>query len=240
MSADWSLWGDIPHTELWRAVALSMDIEPTKLPGYERSCVRDPFLNYPFHKCPEEFKRRLEIAIKHLGHKLPVWLFHEPLWTSEVEMIEIRKWTASLNSPWSIPKKFPQIKSAKGRSNKGDLSEKLVNDPEALKRLSSSVVKSSPIESQKNKLDGRFVQPNRTNALTTLITLAQQSHPTETSAAQVFAVLQAWASESKPPPPLIGVTPQGIQWRTPKDDVSELSLHNLRDRLRRKSAKASN
>lgn len=239
MSADWSLWADIPHTELWKAVALSMNIEPTKLPGYDRSSVRDPIFNFPFHKCPEEFKRRLEVAMKHLGHKLPARLIHEPPWTSEVEMIEMRKWTATLKSPWTLPKKFPQIKGAKVISKKERLSEKLVHDPEVLKSLSSSVVKSSTIESQKNKLDGRLVQPNRTNALTTLIKLAQQSNPSETSAAHVFAVLQAWASESKPPPPLIGVTPQGIQWRTPKDDVCELSLNNLRDRLRRKSAKAS-
>ena len=108
MSADWSLWADIPHTELWKAVALSMDIEPTKLPGYDRSCVRDPIFNYPFHQCPEEFKRRLEIARKHLGYKLTPISFSHSDWNSEVDLLEMRTWAAALYKPWDFPEKFPQ------------------------------------------------------------------------------------------------------------------------------------
>lgn len=108
MSADWSLWADIPHTELWKAVALSMDIEPTKLPGYDRSSVRDPIFNYPFHQCPEEFRRRLEIARKHLGHKLMPISFSHSDWNSEVSLLEMRTWAAALQNPWDFPERFPQ------------------------------------------------------------------------------------------------------------------------------------
>ena len=111
MSANWSLWADVPHTELWRAVALSMDIEPVDLPGFDRSCIRDPIFNYPFHQCPEEFRRRLEIARKHLGHKLMPISFSHSDWNSEVSLMEMRTWAAALNNPWDFPAKYPQATS---------------------------------------------------------------------------------------------------------------------------------
>jgi hypothetical protein len=123
MSADWSLWADIPHTELWKAVALSMDIEPTKLPGYDRSSVRDPIFNYPFHKCPEEFKRRLDIAKTHLGHKLMPISFCQPDWQSQVDLLKMSCWATSLNNPWSFPDQFPKTTEAlnlTSESNKSD------------------------------------------------------------------------------------------------------------------------
>lgn len=111
MSANWSLWADVPHTELWRAVALSMDIEPVDLPGFDRSSIRDPIFNYPFHHCPEEFRRRLEIARKHLGHKLMPISFSHSDWKSEVSLLEMRKWAAALNNPWDFPEQFPGNKA---------------------------------------------------------------------------------------------------------------------------------
>lgn len=110
MSADWSLWADIPHTELWKAVALSMDIEPTKLPGYDRSCVRDPIFSYPFSRCPQKFKDRLEIARKHLGRTLARYSYRDPEWNSDVDLKEISRWAVSLNSPWDLPEEFPKAK----------------------------------------------------------------------------------------------------------------------------------
>lgn len=133
MSADWSLWADIPHTELWKAVALSMDIEPTKLPGYDRSCVRDPFSNYPFHQCPEEFRRRLEIARTHLGRKLMPISFCQPDWKSEVDLQELSSWATELNSPWTFPEKFPSHESAVVKSDEDtQLGEE--NERQLLKR----------------------------------------------------------------------------------------------------------
>lgn len=108
MGANWSLWADIPHTELWRAVALSLDIEPSRLPGYDLSSVRDPIFTFPFYRCPDEFKRRLEIAMKHLGQKLPIWSPRDPLWNSEVTFQDMARWSKSLNSPWLLPKEFPR------------------------------------------------------------------------------------------------------------------------------------
>ena len=110
MSADWNLWADIPHTELWRAIALSLDIEPRQLPGYDLSSVRDPIYNFPFLRCPAEFKRRLEIATKHLGHELVPVSYCETEWNSEVDLKEIRRWAGSLNSPWNFPERFPRAR----------------------------------------------------------------------------------------------------------------------------------
>lgn len=118
MGANWSLWADIPHTELWRAIALSLDIEPSELPGYDRSAVRDPIFSYPFSRCPPVFLRRLEIAIKHLGRNLKPISFAFTDWNSEVDLQELRLWATSLNSPWDFPEHFPSIKSASYVSGK--------------------------------------------------------------------------------------------------------------------------
>jgi hypothetical protein len=111
MGANWSLWADIPHTELWRAIALSLDIEPSELPGYDRSSVRDPIFTYPFFRCSQKFRDRLEIAGKHLGRTLtPEWLC-DPEWNSAVELKELSRWAATLNNPWDFPTQFPKIQA---------------------------------------------------------------------------------------------------------------------------------
>jgi len=69
MGANWSLWADIPHTELWRAVALTLDIDPENVLGYDRAAVRDPIYINPFVRCPAEFRRRLDIAAAHCNSK---------------------------------------------------------------------------------------------------------------------------------------------------------------------------
>lgn len=51
-------------------------------------------------------------------------------------------------------------------------------------------------------------------------------------APRVFALLQAWAREKAPRSPLIGVTNSGVQWLDAEDEQRELTVKNLRDRLR--------
>jgi hypothetical protein len=87
-----------------------MDIEPTKLPGYDRSSVRDPIFSYPFIRCPQKFKDRLEIARKHLGRALEPYSYSDPEWNSDVDLKEISRWAVSLKSPWDLPEQFPKAK----------------------------------------------------------------------------------------------------------------------------------
>lgn len=73
----------------------------------------------------------------------------------------------------------------------------------------------------------------RSDLLTPLIQAAQQQCSDPLSASEVFSVLRSWA-ESKPPRrPLRGVSEIGLKWDDPNDDVRELTLKNLRDRLKR-------
>lgn len=78
------------------------------------------------------------------------------------------------------------------------------------------------------------VKLQRRDPLTGLISRAQGSSSDRWDTSQVFATLQVWALEKPPRQPLCGVTDGGIQWRTSDDQVRELSLKNLGDRLRRR------
>jgi hypothetical protein len=103
--ADWALWTDVPHTELWRAVALSLDYEPAKLPGLDAR----PIWGGRFDRCPAEFKRRLLIARAHLGNSLePFTISMGNADGSSVRLDVFRVWGESLKHPWVFPEQFPR------------------------------------------------------------------------------------------------------------------------------------
>jgi hypothetical protein len=56
--------------------------------------------------------------------------------------------------------------------------------------------------------------------------------------ARVFTLLQAWAREAPPRRPLRGVTETGVQWIGADDGARELTLKQLRDRMRRRRKRA--
>ncbi len=76
-------------------------------------------------------------------------------------------------------------------------------------------------------------QPKRRrDLLTPLIEAAQRACQGSNDVPTIFATLQSWAKEKQPRPPLVGVTENGIQWIDSNDRAHELSVKNLRDRLR--------
>lgn len=92
-SADWNLWADMEEVQLWQAVALSLDIEPNSLPGLDFR----PIVGGPFDDCPDEFKRRLKLAVSK---------FYEA--NTEIRLSSLREWAVQLTRPWTFPKDFPQ------------------------------------------------------------------------------------------------------------------------------------
>ncbi len=73
----------------------------------------------------------------------------------------------------------------------------------------------------------------RRDLLAPLIEAAQRECMPSDDVPAIFAVLRAWATSKPPRPPLLGVTNSGIQWIDASDDQQELSLKNLRDRIKR-------
>ena len=71
----------------------------------------------------------------------------------------------------------------------------------------------------------------RSDLLRPLIDKATQEVDDPTDASQVFTKMRTWAEQQRPP--LKGVTQTGIQWVDSIENVKELSIRNLRDRLRR-------
>ena len=92
-SANWNLWADMEEAQLWQAVALSLDIEPNSLPGLDFR----PIVGGPFDDCPDEFKRRLKLAVSK---------FYDA--NTEIRLSSLREWAEQLKNPWTFPEDFPE------------------------------------------------------------------------------------------------------------------------------------
>jgi hypothetical protein len=91
--ANWDLWADMEQAKLWEAVALSLDIEPDSLPGLDFR----PIVGGPFDDCPDEFKRRLKLAVSKFNGA-----------NTEIRLSSLREWAAQLTRPWTFPAEFPR------------------------------------------------------------------------------------------------------------------------------------
>lgn len=89
--ADWDLWAFIPHCEYWKAVALSLDLEP---PEHQNSV----------KGWPPEFERRCKIAEAHIQAKILKWSKAKNGYFS-VDLSAFSEWAQSLG--WSLPDRFP-------------------------------------------------------------------------------------------------------------------------------------
>lgn len=87
--ANWDLWAYIPQCEHWKAVALSLDIEP-------------PENSYQVKGWPSEYDRRLKITSAHIECKsLP----RSKTDFNKVDLSVFNTWAQSLG--WSLPDRFP-------------------------------------------------------------------------------------------------------------------------------------
>ena len=101
--ADWEKWGDMVSAELWKAVALSLDIEPESL-SIEW---RDADYSDPFEDCPREFRRRIAIAVNHaVNGALRLRSHSSGLPWSTVRLSDFADWVGSRG--WGLPDQFPR------------------------------------------------------------------------------------------------------------------------------------
>lgn len=102
--AKWMKWMNEVEAELWQAVALSLDIEPKRLPGMNYH----PIVGEPWDDCPEDFKERLEVAANRISELIEPGDGVE--WQKQrtrVRLVKLRSWASALPAPWSFPNEFP-------------------------------------------------------------------------------------------------------------------------------------
>jgi hypothetical protein len=97
-SADWNKWAYMLTGEVWRAVALSLNIEPEALPGLDSR----PLAERPFYDCSPEFRRRLEITCNHIDNRALQCTDSVPnVPYSIVNLSDFAAWAHALG--WSLP-----------------------------------------------------------------------------------------------------------------------------------------
>ena len=208
---NWTTWKSVFEIELWKAVCLSLNIEPD-----ERLVYAGPVLE-PFDFFPPEFHERLFIALSHIGHSFGFWETRIKA-RSTVHLPEFAAWAVAAKLP-GVPPEMAAIAESEPTPSTLETSvrpaqvvtEQVVSDGNAMRTI---------IHSTKT----------RRHALKPVIEQAQTQCRNSKDTAEVWAALLVLAE--KKTPPLIGATEDGLQYH--KDGtVANLSRDALRKRLAR-------
>ena len=97
---NWDKWGHMRDVELWEAVALSVNLEPEKLPVYLGAF--ECFGDDPFRICPQTFLDRLQVANSNCGISLGFRPVHKLKARCLVDLPAFGAWAVKLNIP-NIP-----------------------------------------------------------------------------------------------------------------------------------------
>ena len=217
--ADWALWAQMPHTQLWKAVALSCDIEPLSIPAEVVRAEAEVFGGVA--ALPAEYKRRRQIADAHAqpGGLLPMRKRLQDMPASEVVLADLRAFGERFEPPWGFPDQFPRANPPLTRVPPQSSGSSMEGNAHGAGARDQEVVK--------------VHAPLRRSLLSPVIELAQGKAQNRFDVADVWAQLQQLAAERTAP--LIGATEDGIQYR--KDgDVSILTRDALRLKLQRLEA----
>jgi hypothetical protein len=103
---NWANWGLMRDVELWEAVALSANFEPSKLPVYLGAY--DKFGDDPFKICPPQFLERLQIANSNCGISFEYKPVHALKARCLVDLQHFAAWAKELELP-AMPAKFLQV-----------------------------------------------------------------------------------------------------------------------------------
>ncbi|NOU41530.1 MAG: hypothetical protein HOO85_09715 [Methylotenera sp.] len=90
LQANWDVWERIPQCAVWKAVALSLDLEPPKRWYFVRNW-------------PNEYELRLDVATKHFECKN---ITQSKIDSDSVDLTAFGTWAESLC--WSLPDRFPR------------------------------------------------------------------------------------------------------------------------------------
>lgn len=100
---NWDKWRHMIEIEMWEAVALSLNLEPDKLPVYLGAY--ELFGDNPFSICPPKFQERLQIANSNCGVSFPFNAMHALKARCLVYFPAFGAWAAGI---WpDLPSEFP-------------------------------------------------------------------------------------------------------------------------------------
>jgi len=102
---NWNKWRHVPNAKIWEAVALSLDIEPSKVEHSSTSWMAEQHM---FEES-EEFDDRIFVAGRNLGGGglTPKVLSMDDRSDSIVSLSEFAAWSLSIN--WNVPPKFAEL-----------------------------------------------------------------------------------------------------------------------------------
>lgn len=107
--ADWNLWSQMPKAALWDAVALSLNVEPTKY--LKTTSLPRDFASPEIREFCTEHQRRMRIAQAHLSMSGPLYplrpypgVANDP--QAEVSLPEFAALAERLG--WPLPNRFPR------------------------------------------------------------------------------------------------------------------------------------
>lgn len=113
-SPNWGKWAYMRDIELWEAVALSLNLEPDKLPVYLGAY--EKLGDDPFRICPTPFLERLLVANSNCGISLGFKPVHELKARCLVDLPEFAAWAVKLNIP-NLPPELLAMADTKAAQN---------------------------------------------------------------------------------------------------------------------------
>lgn len=105
---NWKKWKLIPNAKIWEIVALSLDIEPTKVKIKSLSWMAGSHAGKPIFEESPEFLNRIEIITANAGASTLLKPFTDTLEISsscELNISDVGVWANSIG--WELPLDFP-------------------------------------------------------------------------------------------------------------------------------------
>ncbi|MEI6195784.1 MAG: hypothetical protein WCS42_15800 [Verrucomicrobiota bacterium] len=224
-AADWQTWGDMIQAQVWEAVALSLDLEPEKLPGLDWRAIDGNI----FGDCPEEFRRRLKIACNAVDSlALPTESGDYQARSRVVSLAKFARWTTTLNRPWTLPAEFPR--GAAPEPAEPAPAVVAAPEPTAQAEPVAAVVHWKPA-----KPSPVIHKAKRADRLAAVIEMARGQAVNPDDWTSVWAALVELAQSPSRPAPLLGYDEDGVKYETYNEakPVAWLKRDAFRQRARR-------
>lgn len=211
--ANWNKWKHIPKVELWKAVCLTLDVEPD-----ENVLGMDNWLKYRRgvpRGMTAEFADRLFIAQENMsayGPIRPMRLHTGVLKNPHAEVSLAEVAAAAVAWEWTVPAQMAGLANCPSGT--------VIEEIQPSQATEVGIVPTSTVHSTKSRRD----------ALTPVIELAQTQCRNPLDTAEVWAALLVLAEKKSPP--LIGATEEGLQYLS-NGSAEIFKRDSLRKRLAR-------
>jgi len=109
--ADWGRWTQTPTIQLWKAVALSCNIEPRTIAAEVMRVDAEVFGGFAVNLTDYRERRRIAEAHALPGGLLRVHKRQVDVAESEIVLADLRTFGEGCDPPWTFPEQFPRVVS---------------------------------------------------------------------------------------------------------------------------------